>query len=189
MKGIMAGIMIAVGGIAYLQVGGIVGAALFAIGLLTILPLGYDLYTGRAGWLIKKKIEVLDLALIWLYNFIGIMTVNLLITFTPLAVAITPLAQQILATRISYGIWGNFALGIFCGILMQVAVTSYAKKDHWLYAMLPVIVFILCGFPHCIADMFYYSLTRFRYDLLLATTLGNTLGCNLISYLDTKNKG
>ena len=47
-------------------------------------------------------------------------------------------------------------LSFFCGILMYLAVNTYKEvKDigKYLAVFLGVIVFILCGFEHCIANM------------------------------------
>jgi len=46
---ILAGIFIAVAGYIYLTVSGIVGACMFAFGLLGVCYIGLHLYTGKAG--------------------------------------------------------------------------------------------------------------------------------------------
>ena len=46
---ILAGIMISIGAALYLVIGGIPGAILFSIGLLTILYFQFHLFTGKAG--------------------------------------------------------------------------------------------------------------------------------------------
>ena len=45
----MAGIFIALGCVVNLAVGGVVGAALFSLGLTAILSFGFNLFTGKAG--------------------------------------------------------------------------------------------------------------------------------------------
>ena len=57
-----------------------------------------------------------------------------------------------------------FILAIFCGILMFTAVEGSRKcreeknfTGSLFVVVMPVMVFIICGFNHCIADMFYFS--------------------------------
>ena len=71
MLSILAGIMIAIGGIVYLEVGGIIGAFLFSMGLLAVLNFKLELFTGKAGLLATNEIDWRDLSRIWIGNFIG----------------------------------------------------------------------------------------------------------------------
>jgi formate/nitrite transporter FocA (FNT family) len=41
---------------------------------------------------------------------------------------------------------------------MYVAVTGFAKTSKYLFLIMPVAFFILAGFNHCVADMFYSAL-------------------------------
>lgn len=61
----LAGILIAVSAIVYLKIGGIVGAFLFSIGLLTILHFKLRLFTGKAGLLSKGRITPIELISIY----------------------------------------------------------------------------------------------------------------------------
>ena len=72
-KGIYAGIMIGIGGTIYLSVSNqVVGAILFAIGLLTICVYKMNLYTGMIGYILENKLGYLKtLILTLLGNFIG----------------------------------------------------------------------------------------------------------------------
>lgn len=47
---ILGGVMIAIASYIYLQIGGIAGAFLFSIGLLSILNMDFKLYTGAIGF-------------------------------------------------------------------------------------------------------------------------------------------
>lgn len=68
---ILAGIMISIACAAYLSVGGVAGALLFAAGLLGILFYQMELFTGKAGLLVDGGITLADLGIIWFGNFIG----------------------------------------------------------------------------------------------------------------------
>lgn len=84
-----------------------------------------------------------------------------------------------------------FIKSLFCGILMFIAVDSFKKLTYSsaaqaLLVVLPVSVFILCGFEHCIADMFYFSCYSNYVKLipyLLVIITGNSIGSNLIRLL------
>ena len=70
-KSILAGFMIALSAAIYLSVGGVIGAFMFSIGLLSILYFQYSLFTGKAGMLAEGAIRPERLVLVWLGNLIG----------------------------------------------------------------------------------------------------------------------
>lgn len=77
-----------------------------------------------------------------------------------------------------------FLLGIFCGALMYIAVEGYKQTKNPVILFMGVATFILCGFEHCIADMFYISVASMwsgRALLCIAViSLGNAAGGMLI---------
>lgn len=96
-------------------------------------------------------------------------------------------AQKILAGRLSIGPVRAGLLAIGCGFLMTTAVT-FARRGQWLPLLFAVPMFILCGFPHCIADAFYYLTVPFSFimeniwsvlSLYVCLVIGNFIGCNL----------
>ena len=55
-KGIYAGILIGIGGTAYLAIENkIAGAFIFSLGLLTICIYSFNLYTGKIGYILVNK--------------------------------------------------------------------------------------------------------------------------------------
>ena len=180
---ILAGIMIAIGGVIYLSIGGAVGATLFAVGLLTILCLRLELFTGKAGLYATKEVRFGKLLEIWCGNFIGTWIVSLYLLATPKGEILREAAKSIVDVRVANGFVVNVIYGIFCGILMYAAVKCWSIGGNPLYAIFPVAVFILAGFNHCVADMFYVHI-GFRYLsdylVLIPTTIGNFIGCCLI---------
>jgi len=54
--------------------------------------------------------------------------------------------------------------------------------DKILIPILPITVFVFCGFEHSIADMFYllinsfYNLSLSTFNILIPVTLGNIIG-------------
>ena len=90
-------------------------------------------------------------------------------------------------TKLGDGLLSLFLLAVFCGLLMFIAVDGYKQTQNPLILVLCVAVFILCGFEHCIADMFYFAVsgTLGAHALvrLAVITLGNSAGGVLIPLL------
>lgn len=193
---IFAGIYIGTAGFGYLtatiqtQYGSLFGSILFALGLLAIVGYRLKLFTGTAGFI--KKDEMGTLAIILLGNIVGCFLMGLITRVSPMSDAIQVASTNILNTRISTGVIGCGILAIGCGILMTTAVT-FARQKNFIPLLLSVPLFIVCGFPHCVADAFYYltipnSWTVELIDIYLSTVLGNAIGCNLYRIILTKKQ-
>ena len=100
-------------------------------------------------------------------------------------------AQHILEGRLNAGIVQSGVLAIGCGFIMTTAV-KWGREGKFLPLLFGVPLFIICGFPHCVADAFYYLCVPVEYltanagqVLLLyaSIVLGNFIGCNLYRLL------
>lgn len=192
---IFAGIYIGTAGFGYLTAGvqsfgSLFGSILFALGLLAIVGYKLKLFTGTAGFI--KRDEMGTLAIILIGNIIGCFLMGLITRVSPMSDAIQVAATNILNTRISTGVFGCGILAIGCGILMTTAVT-FARQKNFIPLLLSVPLFIVCGFPHCVADAFYYltipnSWTVELIGIYLSTVLGNAIGCNLYRIILTKEQ-
>ncbi len=179
----LAGVCIGIAGFGYLAEKSIVGAVLFAFGLLTVVHYKLKLYTGTAGFI--KKGEVGNLFLILFGNLIGCLAVAMIARCSPMPLQDT--AQKVLEGRLACGPLKGGILAIGCGFIMTTAVT-FARKDKNLPLLFGVPLFIMCGFPHCVADGFYYLVVPASFlaencvDVLLfyvSIVAGNFVGCNL----------
>lgn len=178
MEAILAGMFISLGAIVYLKVGGVVGAVLFSVGLMSVLYTEAHLFTGKARLLVSKEIAPEELFKIWCGNVIGVCAIAYLMAATPLGVIIAEPAAAIVGVRIANGFLTNVIMGIGCGILMTSAVEGTTTTENWLFAIIPVAVFILIGFNHCVADMFYIAICGgLGIETLIPTTIGNIIGC------------
>lgn len=184
---IMAGICIGIAGFGYLAVGGIVGAVTFAFGLLAVVHYRLKLYTGTAGFFAKG--ELLQLCTILAMNIVGCLLVALMARMSPMP--LQEAAQHILEGRLNAGIVQSGVLAIGCGFIMTTAV-KWGREGKFLPLLFGVPLFIICGFPHCVADAFYYLCVPVEYltanagqVLLLyaSIVLGNFIGCNLYRLL------
>lgn len=195
-KSFLAGIMIAIGGTVFLSIENkVIGASLFSIGLFGVLIYNLNLYTGKIGYLITnfnlKYIKELIITLIG--NFIGACSVGFILRYTRIYDNIYEKALNLANTKLNDNILSIFILSIFCGLLMYFAVNGFKKQTDfgkYLVVYLGVAVFILCGFEHCIANMYYFSVADIWSLKTLGYTgimvLGNSLGsfiiplCNLV---------
>lgn len=183
LKAAAAGITIGIGGAVYLTLENrVIGAVLFGVGLYTIVLNGLFLYTGKVGYLISakdKKAYILQLIFTWLGNFAGTALAAAAISATRIR-NLRRTAEVICKTKLADTPHSILILAVFCGILMYVAVDGFREKGNPLIFFFCVTVFILCGFEHCIANMFYFSLAG-AWSLraviyLLLMTLGNSVG-------------
>ena len=168
-RAVFAGIAIALGGWAYLSAPNpIIGAIIFACGLLTVRLYGLHLFTGKVQYMITKENPWYYYPLVLLCNFFGVAIVACF------SISLVHEAAQAIAIAKQNQLWiGALLKGIGCGMLMSLA--TYQKTPLWVTVM-AVATFILAGFNHCIAD-FYYMLTGGIFSLnLLLTIIGNIVG-------------
>lgn len=179
-RAVLAGMMIGIGGCVYLgcEVKW-VGAILFAVGLFTIFSFKLDLYTGKVGYMFDNKLSsyIPYLLLVIVGNFIGCLILGLMM---PLDSA-TALAN---AKLDNYSFLPVLFKGVLCGMLMFIAADCYKNTRSFIATFVCVPVFILAGFEHSIADMFYFcSGGCFSVESLifiLTVILGNAIGGFLI---------
>lgn len=183
---VLAGVCIGIAGFGYLAVGGIVGAVTFAFGLLAVVHYRLKLFTGTAGFFVKG--EFAKLCVILALNIVGCLLVALMARFSPMPLQST--AQQILEGRLATGWWQCGVLAVGCGFIMTTAV-KWGREGKFLPLLFGVPLFIVCGFPHCIADAFYYLVvpTDFLTEhcgeviaLYASIVVGNFIGCNVYRF-------
>ena len=191
LDGISAGILISIGGSVFLACfsdNKYIGAVLFSVALLFICLKGYSLFTGKIGYLVDNHTKN-DFAV----TFLGLLG-NAIATCL-LGVAIRyalpnlgEVANTICTAKLNQEFLQTLIRSIFCGILMYLAVSVYREGKGISGIFFAVPVFILSGFEHSIANMFYFgasgifSLKAFGYILLVI--LGNSIGGMLLPAID-----
>ncbi len=188
--GFLAGMLISIGGAVFLACyteQKYVGALLFCVALLCICIKGYSLYTGKIGYLPskhdKESISVLLLGL--LGNLAGTVAFGYLIAY------VFPQLKETALTlcngKLDQGLFMGFLRAVMCGILVYLAVDIYRADKSVLGIVFCIPAFILSGYEHSIADMFYFatsgivSLKAFGY--LWMIILGNSVGALIIPLL------
>lgn len=182
---VLAGVCISLGGIAFLSINiPIVGALFFTMGLFIICTRKYNLFTGKVCYVFDNKPSyLLRLPVIWLGNLAGSVIVGLVVQLTRIS-SISERAAQMCETKLNDSYLSLFILGILCNILIFVAVDGFMNNEHhvgkYLSLFFGVAGFILCGFEHCVADMFYFTVGNAWSGktilVLLVITLGNAVG-------------
>lgn len=189
LRSFMTGIAIAIGGTVYLSCGNkYLGAFLFGTGLFVILSFGFNLFTGKVGYAVEREPAYLgELAVIWAGNFAGAAAAAFLILQTRIS-GISQKAEELSNIKLSDRPLSIFILAFFCGILMFIAADGNKNIKNQLGQILaiflPVVVFIISGFEHCIANMYYFTLSGSwsakALGYMLIMTLGNAAGGMLI---------
>ena len=160
--GILAGISIAIGGTVFLSLDNkVLGALFFTVGLFAVCTFGFNLYTGKVCYVFDNDREY--------------------------ALGLPALAEKAAAlcsVKLGDGPASIFLLSVFCNVLIWLAVEGFKNNPHpagkYLSLFFGVAVFILCGFEHCVANMYYFSMAGMwswkTLGWVLVMTAGNSVG-------------
>lgn len=188
-SGVCAGLMIAIGGTVFLSCDNkYVGAALFSVALFCICTKGYSLFTGKIGFIpeshTKEDLSVLFLGL--LGNAVSTVLLGLAVSYALPAAGTA--ATAICEAKLSQEALQTFIRAFFCGVLMYLAVSIYREKNSVLGIFLCIPTFILSGFEHSIANMFYFGVSgvlNLESALyILIVLLGNAAGGTVLPFLN-----
>ncbi len=194
--GILAGIMITIGGCVFLACVAegqkIVGAVMFSVALLCICFKGYSLFTGKVGFIPENHSkEAFSVLLLGLFgNAIGTIGGGFAAKYA--LPSIGEVANTICSAKLEQTFGQTLIRAILCGILMYLAVSIFRENKSISGIFFCVPVFILSGFEHSIANMFYFaasdivSLQAFGY--LWLVILGNAIGGMLMPALSMIGK-
>lgn len=186
---IMAGICIGLGGTCFLSIDNkIIGSFMFSLGLLTICTNQFSLFTGKVCYA-KTVDDFINLIWIWFGNFMGCTLVGFTLHFVK--PQLIQKATEMCNAKLSEGLL-VIPLGMLCNVLIFFAVDGFKRIDNnvakTILLIMCVMAFILCGFEHCIANMFYFTVadcTKINYPIiyLLLNTFGNAVGGLAISFM------
>lgn len=179
--GFSAGVLIAVGGSVFLSCDNkYVGAVLFSVALLCICLKGYSLFTGKVGFMPEKHgKEEWSVLLLGLFgNAVSTLAAGLALRYG--IPAIGTAASAICEAKLLQAPLQTLIRAFFCGILMYLAVSIYRDEKRVIGILFCIPVFILSGFEHSIANMFYFaaagSLSLKVFGFVLICIAGNALG-------------
>lgn len=189
---ILSGLMIAVGGTIYLSCIAKgwtpFGAVLFAAGLYTICVYGFNLYTGKVGYIAYNFKNANYIGLVILILVFNLITTYLLGIVCAYAFpAIVEPAKKIYEAKLAAPLLRLLITGIFCGLLMFLAVDTW-KKGSPFGCFIYIPVFIISGFDHSIANSFYNGVANGFADaftmqnalVVITVVIGNAIGGMLV---------
>ena len=189
-RAILAGAMISIGGTIYLALDNkMLGAFLFSIGLFSICAYGFNLYTGKIGYVIDNKPKYLiELLFTLIGNLIGTVGCGYLLFLSRQGEKLRSTAQAISTIKLNDNLLGIFILSIFCGIIMYLAVDLFKRLSDfgkYMGIFMGITVFILAGFEHCVANMYYFSAANMwtwkTVLYVLVMIAGNSVGSILLA--------
>lgn len=174
---------------------------MFPIGLILVVVLGAELFTGNNALLMpglmKRRISPLAVARNWTIvyfgNFAGALAFSWALVYAagltaadPYHSAIMNMAQAKVSmpwfTVLLKGIGANWCV---C-LAVWLALAGHNLIEKALGCFLPVMAFVALGYEHCIANMFFIPLgmmegaqvtvEQFLTDNLVPATIGNIIG-------------
>ena len=190
----------------------LVKGAVFPVGLILVVVCGAELFTGNNLLLlpalnrdIKPSAMFKNWGIVYGGNLIGGVLIAVLVVFGGvMGDADGSIVQACIATaanKCNMDFGSILLRGILCNMLVCLAVWASTEcKNHGekiLAVYLPVFAFVVLGFEHSVANMYYLSaglITGARFSItvaglnigyallnLLAATLGNMIGGCLIA--------
>ncbi len=193
LDGVSAGIMIAIGGTVYLSCENkYVGAVLFSVALLAICLKGYSLFTGKIGFIPEKhdREDISALFLGLLGNFAATAALGFAASYA--LPALGPAATALCEAKLGQEVLQTFIRAFFCGVLMYIAVSVYREKNSAVGIFFCIPTFILSGFEHSIANMFYFGASgMISVDAavyIAVVLLGNAAGGMALPFLNIIGK-
>lgn len=182
--------------------GKLAGACIFTAGLAMVVVAGSELFTGNNLMLMALFDGKIGLAkllknwlLVFLGNFLGALFVAILVT---LSGTFNQVSDTVIATAVAktdFTFFEALLKGILCNFLVCIAVwmsfSATSTEGKIIAVFFPVMLFVLCGFEHSIANMFYVpagilqgaftgatapTIQAFLLHNLLPVTLGNIIG-------------
>lgn len=177
--GILAGFFIAIGGeasslashnIANVGLARTITGAIFPVGLMMIVLVGGELFTGNTMIVMavmQKEVTWLqyarNLVVVFFSNLVGSLIIAYLTYFSGqwnyTDGALGAYTMKIALGKVNLSFGTAFASGILCNILVCVAVLmAISAKDiagKILAIFFPVFAFVISGFEHCVANMYY----------------------------------
>lgn len=189
---ILAGVSISIGAAIYLLCSNkIVGAFLFAVGILMVMEFKFLLYTGYVPTNRENQKftdYLINSTFVFFGNLIGGGITALLLSLTRLKDSLYQATLSLCETKLNDHLLSIFILSIFCGIIIAGIVKATNLKKQVIYVAMMIATFILCSFEHVVANSFYFafSLKLFTFKgllFMLVCLAGNFVGGLICSFI------
>ena len=168
--------------------GKVVGACLFSLGIYAIIIFEMKLFTGMVAGIPKMPVkDYWQLAVFFVCNMIGVGILAIIVANTQIADIVIPQGQSVIEAKFAVDNWAisSFCSSILCGALITASVWSpkFAPQKNvgaTVGVLLPIIVFVFCGFDHSVANMLYFyffgEVSGRVVGYILLSILGNIVG-------------
>ena len=181
LNGILAILSVGIGCIVFLSCENVyVGAILFSVALLTVCIMKFSLFTGKIGYIVEnfnREHFLLCIACL-IGNVIGSLAIGAIAKLGLPELEMK--AGVLIASKLTQTPIQTIIRALFCGVIIHIAVHMYNHKDSLAGIILGIPTFILSGFEHSIADMFYFVLaSSFTLEsalYIVFVVIGNSLG-------------
>ncbi len=148
----------------------LLGGVIFPVGLMMIVFIGGELFTGDCMMImgvLDRKYSLISmikvLAIVYVTNFIGALIVSFLVStsgqFNYTDGLLGAYTMKVALGKVSMSFGSAFSSGIMCNIFVCIAVLmAAAAKDIsgkvWAI-FFPIMAFVVSGYEHCVANMYY----------------------------------
>ena len=213
MRSFMAGAYLAMAGILSFSLGALfqsniavsktLVAASFGIGLALIVFLGGELFTGNCFTTIlpvyTKQNKIADIIPAWIICYVGNFVGSAIICACfigsgALKDVMVPYLRNSIEAKLSFDVMQLLLKGILCNFVVCVGTYAGMKiqdsMTKFVFLILIVMVFVLPGFEHCIANMGTFTMgftalqTTIDWSMLplhmVMSTIGNIIGGSLL---------
>lgn len=212
LRAVLAGIAISLGGTASLMIKSldnsaltnIIGSLVFPFGIIMVVFLYLDLFTGKIADLAfevnNKNIflnKIRKLILMLLINLIVCVLFGFIVRFIYIDnQQFINYAESIAAEKSILSLENSLKVllsSTICGALVFLSIWFGRKCEgtsRIILAVLPIFVFSICGFEHCIANPFFISIGN-GWSLgsvvnLVISIIGNSIGAIGFNYMISK---
>ncbi len=151
----------------------VLGGVTFSLGLILVVVAGAELFTGNnlvamawASRAISTRRLVRNWVLVYVGNLVGALVTAVLVTWSGVwaaadcATGLTAVRIAVAKTQIPVG--EALVRGILCNALVCLAVwlcqSGRSTVDRILAVIWPVSAFVVLGFEHCVANMYFVPL-------------------------------
>ena len=204
--GMFAGAFIALAGVGAtfgnVYAGKLAGAMIFPAGLAMVVVAGSELFTGNNLMVvatlrreIKWRQMLKNWACVYIGNLIGALIVAVFVVGSGVLDSVADTVVATASAKANLDFLEAVMRGVLCNFLVCIAVwMAFAAKTvsgKVIAVFLPVMLFVLCGFEHSVANMYYgpagmleavrMGLTgptaaQFVVGNLIPVTIGNIIG-------------
>lgn len=190
----------------------LVKGLVFPVGLILVIICGAELFTGNCLLIsplvardIKLSSTLKSWGIVYLGNLLGSILIALLVIYSHVQNdAIAAACVKIAETKSNMTFADALLRGVLCNMLVCLAVwgamASKSVPGKIMALYMPVLAFVVCGFEHSVANMYFlsaglmgaseYAITASGLNIsnalvncLLPSTIGNIIGGFLIALI------